>query len=424
MIVKIRETVTTGDTGHLIMASASNSILFTVQNTLTFIGVYSLLDGINSRFKAFDQYFTGLLILIFFLVNYSISVVFIFPWESVTNLIACSMTVLLLSKPDGSHNSVFRAAIVSLQIFFAFQWLNIMPSLSNYLFGLTDIPTSIKLTSTYLESTNVMNFVGMAFFSPLLISAVITSILFVSFDRNIRFANENHQKEKDLNDIRTKALENRIYEEIHTLTHDLKTPLVTIRGLSSLLAISHDISLIDEYTDRIDGAVEKMSEMITSFLYDTSRQMLTVEQLVNYVRAQIPIENEQLTLEFKVAEGLSKIYANKVRMVRALINILENAMVVPTHAEGKIIRLEITGDESGVIFCIEDNGVGISADLLDKIWDVGFSTLNTSGLGLSFAKKVIEDNNGRIEIETTVNIGTKVRVFLPDGEALWEARHD
>ncbi len=318
----------------------------------------------------------------------------------------------------------FRASVVSLQVFFAFQWLNIMPSLSNYFFGMTDIPSSIKLTSIYLESTNVMNFVGLAFFLPLFVSAGITSVLFVSFDRNIRFAKENYEKEKDLDAIRAKALENRIYEEIHTLTHDLKTPLVTIRGLSSLLSISHDKTKISDYTERIDNAVEKMSEMITSFLYGTSRQLLSVEELVNYVRAQIPIENEQLTVNINVEEALPKLYANKIRVVRALINIIENAMVVATHHERKVITIDIKAVKNGVLLVVEDNGIGIPEDKMTKIWDVGYSSQKTSGLGLSFAKKVIEDNQGTIELKSKVDIGTTVKIFLPNGEEQWGEEHE
>lgn len=419
MIVKIREAITTGDTGPLIMASASNSILFTLQNTLSFIGIYSILSGLKEKLKVKEQLLMIFLVILFFIVNHTLSVLFIVPWEITTSLMACVITLLFITKSDGSHDSVFRASVISLQVFFAFQWLNVMPSLSNYLFGMTDIPSSIKLTSIYLESTHVMNFVGLAFFLPLFISAAITSVLFVSFDRNIRFAKENYEKEKDLDAIQAKALENRIYEEIHTLTHDLKTPLVTIRGLSSLLSISHDKSKISVYTERIDNAVEKMSEMITSFLYGTSRQLLSVEELVNYVRAQIPIENEELAVTIEMDDQLPRVYANKIRVVRALINIIENAMLIPTHNDMKTISINVTEVTTGIEFKIRDNGIGIQAEKMDKIWEVGYSTQNTSGLGLSFAKKVIEDNNGKITLESTFGVGTTVKIFLPNGEEQW-----
>ncbi len=422
IIVKIREAITTGDTGHLIMASASNSIHFTLQNTLIFVSSYSIINGLNSKYKRLEQFFPALLISIFVIVNFILSSLFILPFEIITNLLACSITLLFIRKSDGTLDSVFRASLVSLQVFFAFQWLNIMPFLSNYLFGMTDIPSSIKLTSIYLESTNVMNFIGLAFFIPLFVSAGVTSVLFTSFDRNIRFAKENYEKEKDFDAIRAKILENRIYEEIHTLTHDLKTPLVTIRGLSSLLAISRDKTVIGDYTDRIDKAVEKMSEMITSFLYGSSRQLLSVEEVMNYVRSQIPIENEQLSVIIEVEGDIPKIYANKIRVVRALINIIENAMVVKTHSISKEINITISRVKAGVVFSIRDNGIGISKDNIKKIWQVGFSTQKTSGLGLSFAKKVIEDNLGTIEIKSTVDVGTTVEVYFPSGEEQYSAK--
>lgn len=413
MIVKIREAITTGDTGHLIMASASNSILYTLQNTLSFLGLYSLFALIKQKLNIKDWQFNALLLLSFIGINFSLSTFFMVTWEPVTGLLACCITLVLLKANTRVIPSLFRASILSLQIFFAFQWLNIMPSFSRYFIGSTDIPSSIKLASIYLESTYVLNFVGLAFFLPLFISAGITSILFVSFDRNISIAKENYQKEKALSAIKSKALENRIYQEIHTLTHDLKTPLVTIRGLSSLLSISKDTDKIAEYTDRMDNAVEKMSQMITSFLYGTSRQMLSIEEIINYVRAQIPIENEQLTVEFHVEEGLPTIYANKIRVVRALINIIENAMVVETIAPVKKINISVANTPKGILFIIGDNGIGITPEHLEKIWELGYSTNDTTGLGLSFAKKVIEDNSGSIEIESVVNVGTTVKVLFP-----------
>jgi signal transduction histidine kinase len=258
-----------------------------------------------------------------------------------------------------------------------------------------------------------MNFMGLAFFLPMFLSAIITSILFMSHDRNISIAEENFQKEKALTAIQSQAMENRIYEEINSLTHDLKTPLVTIRGLNSLLSISKDIGKIGDYTDRIESAVGKMSEMISSFLYDSSRQLLNVDEVVQYVRAQIPVEDERLNIEINAQRDLPSIYVNKIRVVRALINLIENAIVVPYAHDFKEIKIDIIKDNDNVLIIISDNGIGISKEKLDKIWITGYSLNQTSGLGLSFAKKVIEDNEGTIDLKSEEGIGTIVTVSFP-----------
>lgn len=258
-----------------------------------------------------------------------------------------------------------------------------------------------------------MDFVGFAFLLPLLLSAIMTSFLFISFDRYLSISEENYHKEKN---FQTKAMENRVHEEINALTHDLKTPLVTIRGLNSLLSMSKDASKISEYTEKIDDAVSKMSEMISSFLYDTSRQVMDVSEIIQFVRAQLPIEESDFSFEVEIDESLPKVNVNRVRIVRALINLIENAILVKTNKLSKEIALSVVRVPDGVHIKIKDNGIGIDPVLMTKIFQIGFSTNKTSGLGLSFAKKVIEDNGGNIRIDSTVNVGTTVTVYLPDAK--------
>ncbi len=413
MIVKIREAITTGDSGHLILSAASNNFLHAVQSTLIFLSISCVLMLANSqlrinqsiRYSIHFAAFIGMNLLVGYWMN--------LPWEPLNGMLS-ALVALLLIKPSTSDNyPLFRSSVLSIQIFFSFSWLNIMPALTYYQFGVSDVATSIKITSVYLHSTSVMNFMGLAFFLPMFLSAIITSILFMSHDRNINIAEENFQKEKTLDAIRSQAMENRIYEEINSLTHDLKTPLVTIRGLNSLLSISKDIGKIGEYTERIESAVGKMSEMISSFLYDSSRQLLKVDEVVQYVRAQIPIEDERLNIEILADNDLPKIYVNKIRVVRALINLIENAIVVPHTHDFKEIKIEVMKKDNDVQIIITDNGIGISKEKLDKIWITGYSMNQTSGLGLSFAKKVIEDNEGTIKLESESGIGTVVTVSFP-----------
>lgn len=413
MIVKIREAITTGDSGHLILSAASYNFLHAMQSTLIFLSISCILVILSSykqlndifRYAVHFAAFIGMNLLIEYWMN--------LPWEPLNGMLSALVALMLIKPSTDDKYSLFRSSVLSVQIFFAFSWLNIMPALSYYQFGVTDVATSIKITSVYLNSTSVMNFMGLAFFLPVFLSAIITSVLFVSHDRNISIAEENFQKEKTLDAIRSQAMENRIYEEINSLTHDLKTPLVTIRGLNSLLSISKDNRKIGDYTDRIENAVGKMSEMISSFLYDSSRQYLKVDEVVQYVRAQIPVEDERLNIEILSDTDLPRIYVNKIRVVRALINLIENAIVVPYTHDFKEIRIEVTKTKNDVKIIITDNGIGISKEKLDQIWITGYSMNQTSGLGLSFAKKVIEDNEGRIELKSEVGIGTVVTVSFP-----------
>lgn len=213
-------------------------------------------------------------------------------------------------------------------------------------------------------------------------------------------------------------MENRVYQEVNSLVHDLKTPLVTIRGLNSLLFSERGNSKQEEYCERIESSVTKMSEMISGFLYEYSRQKLKAEDLVNYIRAQLPLEDEKVRFSISIEQGLQDIYINKIRIARAVINILENAIVAPCVYPYKLIDFDVKSADKGINIIIRDNGVGIEKANLIKIWEVGYSTNNTSGLGLPFAKRIIEDNAGTIEIMSQHDSGTTVTIYLPSYECI------
>lgn len=413
IIIKIREAINTGDSGHLILASATINSLYAIQSTFIFMG--TMLVIFHSAFKywlkSFDIFLVSLTAIIF--LHWTNSLIFEMPWEPVSTILALIITLFLFEKLYGETNSFIQVFIVSIQVFFAFHWLNIMPIFSSYRFGQSDIHYSIKIAGTYLNAVTVLNFTGFAFFFPFIISAFITATLFISYSRNIHMVRDNYEKESEIRNMRVKALENRVYQEVKSLVHDLKTPLVTIRGLNSLMLSSSGNEKMKEYSGRIESSVTKMSEMISSFLYESSRQKLKAVDLISYIRSQLPLEDEKIKFEINIEDSLPDIYVNKIRVARAVINILENAIIVPCKHPYKMINVVVEKAERGIDIIVQDNGIGIKEAEIQKIWEVGYSTNNTSGLGLPFAKNIIEDNKGTIAVQSQPDIGTTVTIFLP-----------
>jgi signal transduction histidine kinase len=344
------------------------------------------------------------------------SFVFNLPWEPVPTILSLLLSLFIFEKLLWEKSNFFQVAIVSIQVFFAFQWLNIMPVFSPYRIGQGDIPSSIKMAGLYLQAASVLNFTGFAFFLPFIFFAFITAVLFISYAQNINMMRENYNKENQIQNMKRRIIQDRIYKEVNSLVHDLKTPLVTIRGLNSLLALSKDQGKLLEYSDRIENSVDKMSEMISSFLYETSRQKLVAGDLISYIRAQLPLEDDTIKIDINIADDLPFIYVNKIRVARAVINILENAIVAPCKQPYKHIIFDAKPVPGGLDITIQDNGAGIKESDLSRIWEVGFSTNKTSGLGLPFAKQIIEDNGGSIGLSSQPDNGTVVTIFLPSKE--------
>lgn len=412
IVAKIREAIVSGDGGQLILASAYTTILNTIQNALLFIACY-LFSIVSIKHIKWGGPLKMLMTVILFILLGSLRAWWIeIPWEMLTAVITATVIMIMVHYTYNQYDSIHRMILVSCLVFFAFQWLDIMPVFASGPFGITDIPTSILLASSYLESDAVLNFVGLAFFVPLFIASWIMTSLFLSHDENIAIEKENHLKEIALESVKSSAIEHRIYQEINSIAHDLKTPLVTIRGLNSLLSMSHDPEKTEAYTQRIDSAVEKMSEMISGFLYESSKQVIDANELINYMRAQIPVEDENLKISISYDDDLPLVNVNKIRVSRALLNIVENAIGAPYRHQLKIIDIEVTIREQSLAIIIKDNGTGIAKEDLPFIWDAGFSTRKTTGMGLYFVKKIVEDNNGQINIVSNTD-GTCVTILFP-----------
>lgn len=413
MVVAIRRAIVSGDSGHLVLTAAILSIMSMVQGVFLIMGIKVVCIGIDRTLNN-KRMLVIIELLLFTGLNLFIQEFYFLDVELISNELAAVTTFFFFYYILEDRNHIGRDFAIAVQVFFAFAWLNVIPTLTVYNFGITDIAGSIKLSSEYLGSTSVLNFIGFAFFIALIFSSIITVSLFVTYDRNIAIAKENYDKQVALDSIRSKIIQNRVYEEVNTITHDLKTPLVTIQGLNSLLSMTRTQDKVNEYTERIDNAVTKMTEMISGFLYESKYQKITTEEIIDYIRAQIPVEDESLNIFFQFGEHLPALYINKIRVSRAIINIIENAMIVETKKPVKEIFIRVYEKEDYVTIEIEDNGIGIPEAQMEKIWEIGYSTKETTGLGLAFVKKVIEDNGGEVRIESVVDEGTLVKVLLPN----------
>lgn len=412
IIIKVREAIHTHDNGPLILSSAMYSLIHAFVGSATFITVFTLTTMVHPP-KRSNLWFQPFVILLFTATSYGLYAWYGLVFEFLPNFLACLVVMLLLIKGHSQGQLLIRSVFLSIQVFFAFQWLNLVPFASKFGFGQTDIPNSIRIVSSYLKNPLIMDLLGSAFFLGLMVSAALTVFLFFSFDRYLSVSEQNYENEKF---FRSKILENRIYEEVHALTHDLKTPLVTIRGLSSLIPMCNDHDAIALYAERIDGAAEKMSDMISSFLYDDYRQMILLQDLIDTVKAQLPLQNPDIEFDVTLPDSSLLIYINKIRMTRAIINIIENAIMVKTQASTKTIHLNVSIQDDALFINILDNGMGIPKNHIHHIFEIGFSLKGTTGLGLAFAKKVIQDHDGDLILIKSDHFGSHFQIKLPFGQ--------
>ncbi|UCD50348.1 MAG: GAF domain-containing protein [Phycisphaerales bacterium] len=213
----------------------------------------------------------------------------------------------------------------------------------------------------------------------------------------------------------------------YVTAHDLKAPLRGIGTLTDWIA--------SDYADKFDaqgqeqlgllkGRVSRMSELIDGILHYSEigrtskcREWVDLNKLLPEVIAQlVPPEDMEITIE----DPLPELVIEKVRLIQVFQNLIGNAIKYMDKPQGRI-RINCTGDEHFWTFSVSDNGPGIDEKYFDKIFQM-FQTLTrrdeleSTGIGLSMVKKIVELHGGTVWVESQVGEGTTFSFTLPKQE--------
>ena len=206
--------------------------------------------------------------------------------------------------------------------------------------------------------------------------------------------------------------------------HDFNNLLTVVLGN---LELQREIADPAERADLIaeaEAAARRGAEMTAQLLAYSRRSTLQPVRvtMTEIVAAVAPLVSRLLpanvTLQLPQTDDLPPLYVDKAKLESALMNLILNAR--DAMAEGGTIRLsaEVTGPVGAqtVAIAVEDTGVGIPANQIDRVSEPFFSTKPVgkgSGLGLSMAQGFVEQSGGRCELISTPGRGTTVRLYFP-----------
>jgi light-regulated signal transduction histidine kinase (bacteriophytochrome) len=236
----------------------------------------------------------------------------------------------------------------------------------------------------------------------------------------IEFIDNQTQKIIEINEQRDELLKHLKYQNqelsdfTHMVSHDLKSPLRSIDTLVTWLQ-EDNISKLDatgiENIRLIRSNVEKMDALISGILDYSSIGKVNVEYYdvdINYLIGEI-ISYLIIPEHIKITHNqLPVVKGDKFRLQQVFQNLISNAIKYNDKANGFIV-IKSTELENYWQFSIEDNGKGIDETYFKKIFET-FQTLqndpNSTGIGLSIVKKIIEFYQGEIWIESKLTEGT------------------
>jgi signal transduction histidine kinase len=214
----------------------------------------------------------------------------------------------------------------------------------------------------------------------------------------------------------------------YTVSHDLKTPLITIRGFLGILqeAIDHqDREEIDEACSRIARATEAMAKLLNHLL-ELSRIGRLVNPPEHVPFAQI-VEEAIQRVAGRIAEAHAKvhvepslptIFGDRDRLVEVMQNLIDNAVKYSCHQPQS--HVDIGGRKEGgkAVLYVRDNGIGIENRFHERVFEL-FRQLDRNspgtGIGLALVKRIIEVHGGRIWVESDgLGAGATFRFTIPD----------
>jgi signal transduction histidine kinase len=219
----------------------------------------------------------------------------------------------------------------------------------------------------------------------------------------------------------------------YTVSHDLKSPLITIRGFLGLLAKDLEDGRHDRVAgdlERIKGAADSMERLLDELLKlsrigrvanppERVPLAFVVRDAVLMLRSQL----DERGIRLEVDEPLPEVYGDRVRLVEVVQNLVENAAKFHCAGSDRWVRVGVrpgSGGEGPVCF-VADNGVGIEPRHHERVFGL-FEKLDAkaegTGIGLALVRRVVEVHGGRVWIESEGNgRGTTVCFTLPAPKA-------
>lgn len=227
---------------------------------------------------------------------------------------------------------------------------------------------------------------------------------------------------QDITDI--KRLENMRSEFVANVSHELKTPLTSIKGFSETLRYVDDSETKNKFLDIIDKESERLTNLINDILILSNIENIhkmeseyfnpgdVIENVLDMVKSQA--YKKSIIIKYNDCFN-SEILGSKDKFHQLAVNLIENA--IKYSNENGIVKIDLTLEEQYFVFKVKDNGIGIPKNDIPRIFerfyrvDKSRSTRGT-GLGLAIVKHIVKLFNGEISVKSKVGMGSTFTVKI------------
>ncbi len=217
-------------------------------------------------------------------------------------------------------------------------------------------------------------------------------------------------------------------EFISSISHELRTPLAAIKGWAETMqdmkddleVVEEGLAIVSKETDRLIILVNDLLDFsrLQAHRIELKKEEFSVFELLENVIGQFTVrcQQERVKMTLLTDEQETWVFADYNRLKQVLINIVDNAMKFTVGRPNAEIRISSQVLDDQIIVIVEDNGSGISPEDLQRVKEKfykGSSNKSGTGLGLSIASEIMELHGGKMLIDSTLDVGTKVVLVMP-----------
>jgi signal transduction histidine kinase len=219
---------------------------------------------------------------------------------------------------------------------------------------------------------------------------------------------------------------------LSTVTHELRTPITSIRAFSEILYDNPEIEETERqnYLGIVIKETERLSRLISQVLdlerYDSGNQKLSIEiwpisELINEVLLSLDqlIKDKKIRVELELPKTEMKLPLDRDKVIQVLLNLLSNALKFVENETG-IIQIKVSKAAHYLELEVIDNGKGIPKEQQEMIFEKFYQAKNQllrkpkgSGLGLAICKRILELHGGRISVFSEPGKGSSFTINMP-----------
>ena len=211
---------------------------------------------------------------------------------------------------------------------------------------------------------------------------------------------------------------------VYSVSHDLRSPITSIKGLINILKEENDVEMFKEYISLIESTINKQDIFILEIIdfFKNKRSTLSfnefsLKKLVEDIVASNKFTPTARHIDINLDIDLDKVFTDELRVKMIINNLVSNAIKYSDERKSiQAIAIKTRKQNNYIVIEVTDNGIGIDKRHIDKIYNMFFVTANSNkgtGLGLYILKQNVEKLNGRVEVQSELNIGTKFTIIIP-----------